>query len=64
MYQHVRFWSRAACFAGLLVANGCFAVAQQNLDLLLGSGAIDNAARLPYSAIWPIAELFLRVFRG
>ncbi len=39
---------------------GCLASLQGNLDLLLGYGAIDNALRLPYSAVASLARFLLR----
>ena len=50
--------------AGLLAVNGCLATLQQNLDLLLSPTALDNAMRLPYSAVWPIAEFLLKFVHG
>jgi hypothetical protein len=45
--------------AGLLP--GCGATLLGRLDLLLGSGASDNALLLAYSSVLPLAELLLRV---
>lgn len=49
---------------GLLTANGCLATLERNLDLLLGSDALENALVLPYSPVAELAELFVRLLRG
>jgi hypothetical protein len=40
--------------------HGCLGAVQGNLDLLLSPGALDNAWKLPYSAVWSIFEVFLK----
>jgi len=49
---------------GLLTANGCLATLERNVDLLLGSDALQNAMLLPYSPVAELAELFVRLLRG
>lgn len=58
-WRWARLWAAPA--AGLLLANGCLVNAQRNLDFLLSPDALDNAARLPYSAVWPLMEALLKV---
>ncbi len=56
--------ARLLVLGGLVLQGGCFARALGNLDLLLGSNAIENAARLPFSAVAPLAEFLLRLGPG
>jgi len=49
---------------GLLTANGCLATLERNVDLLLGSDALENALVLPYSPVATLAEFILRALRG
>ncbi len=51
-------WFLVLASGGLLLS-GCWARTQTDLDLLLGHGAVGNALRLPYSRIFPLAEVLL-----
>ena len=49
---------------GLLTANGCLATVQRNLDLLLGSDALENALVLPYSPVASLAQFIMQFLKG
>lgn len=53
-------WLLLLASSGVLFS-GCLARVQGNLDLLLGSGALENAMRLPYSSVLPVAQFLLRL---
>lgn len=49
---------------GLLLVNGCLANLEQNLDLVLSPGAVENALVLPYSPMADLAHLLTRLWLG
>ncbi len=46
--------------AGLLLANGCLAAAERNLDYFLAPDALENALFLPFSTVAPLVQFLLR----
>ena len=62
--KQIRWLLWYAPASGLLLAGGCLATIQGNLDLLLGADAFENTLRLPYSAVAQLAELLWGALRG
>jgi hypothetical protein len=54
--------ARCAPLAGLLLANGCMANLERNLDLVFSPTAVDNATVLPYASVAGLAEVVIRLF--
>jgi len=52
---------RLAPVSGLLLANGCLATLERNLDYLLAPDALENTLFLPFSSVAPLAQLLLRL---
>lgn len=60
-----RFWlTRGGPGLGLLFVAGCLARMENNLDLVLASGAVANALLLPYGGLARLAEFFSRLTGG
>lgn len=53
-------WARLAALLGAWGAFGLAATCQNRLDMLLAPDALENALRLPYSRVLPLAELLFR----
>ena len=53
--------ARFAPVSGLLLASGCLATFERNLDYLLAPDALENTLFLPVSSVAPLAQLLLRL---
>jgi len=50
------------CLLGVLLGTwGAFSTCQNRLDMLLAPDALENALRLSYSPVLPLAELLFRL---
>ena len=58
-----RLWhvARFAPWSGLLLASGCLARLERNLDFLLAPDALENSLARPFSAVAPYAQYLLRL---
>ncbi|MBK9126622.1 MAG: hypothetical protein IPM13_02335 [Phycisphaerales bacterium] len=62
-----RIWRRVAlsCLSGgTLLAAGCLATLERNIDLILSPAATENILRAPYSAVSTLVQLVARYVRG
>lgn len=53
--------ARLAALLGLLVASGCLATFERNLDYLLAPEAFENTLFLPFTGLAPLAQFLLRL---
>lgn len=58
-----RLWrvGRIAPATGLLMAGGCLAQLERNLDFLLAPDALGNTVAQPFSVVAPFAQYLLRL---
>jgi len=49
---------------GTLLAAGCLARLERNIDLILSPAATENILRAPYSAVSTLVEFVARYVRG
>lgn len=62
-----RVWFRArlvALAAGALLANGCLAALERNLDLILSPQSAISTLTSPYSGVSQFVQFFVRWFQG
>ena len=50
--------------ATLVSLGGCLARVAEGVDMVLAPAAYDNALRLPYTDLLPLAELLTRLWTG
>ena len=53
MNQGMKWLRRLAPLGGLLLANGCMATLERNVDYFLAPDALENTLFLPFSALAP-----------
>lgn len=59
--EHSRRATRLAPLSGLLLANGCLATLERNLDYVLAPDALENTLFLPFSNIAPLVQFLFRL---
>ncbi|MFQ5806929.1 MAG: hypothetical protein ACE5I3_10820 [Phycisphaerae bacterium] len=60
-HKFLRRAARLSPLSGLLLANGCLATLERNIDYLLAPDALENTLFIPFSDVAPLAQFLLRL---